>query len=77
MGQALYKKSSGKLSNGVNFYLAALDEEMRHPDDQPSIGLILCKEKNRIVVEYWMHILNTWGKSLSTTFMDYRLEKTE
>lgn len=36
----------------MNFYLAALDEEMRHPDDQPSIGLILCKEKNRIVVEY-------------------------
>jgi len=36
----------------MNFYLAALVEEMRHPDDQPSIGLILCKEKNRIVVEY-------------------------
>ena len=36
----------------MNFYLAAVDEEMRHPDDQPSIGLILCKEKNRIVVEY-------------------------
>ena len=25
---------------------------MRHPDDKPSIGLILCKDKNRIVVEY-------------------------
>jgi predicted nuclease of restriction endonuclease-like (RecB) superfamily len=36
----------------MNFYLAAVDDLMRHPDDKPSIGLILCKEKNRIVVEY-------------------------
>jgi predicted nuclease of restriction endonuclease-like (RecB) superfamily len=36
----------------MNFYLAAVDDLMRHPDDNPSIGLILCKEKNRIVVEY-------------------------
>jgi hypothetical protein len=25
---------------------------MRHPDDQPPIGLILCKERNRVLVEY-------------------------
>ena len=25
---------------------------MRHTDDQPSIGMILCKTRNRIVVEY-------------------------
>ena len=25
---------------------------MRHPDDQPNIGIILCKEKNRTIVEY-------------------------
>jgi predicted nuclease of restriction endonuclease-like (RecB) superfamily len=36
----------------MNFYLAAVDDLMRHPDDKPSIGLILCKDKNRIVVEY-------------------------
>ena len=36
----------------MNFYLAAVDESLRHPGDNPSIGLILCKEKNRIVVEY-------------------------
>ncbi len=36
----------------MNFYLAAVDDLVRHPDDNPSIGLILCKEKNRIVVEY-------------------------
>ena len=36
----------------MNFYLAAVDELVCHPDDNPSIGLILCKEKNRIVVEF-------------------------
>jgi len=36
----------------MNFYLTAVDEQLRHPDDCQSIGLILCKERNRIVVEY-------------------------
>jgi len=36
----------------MNFYLAAVDDRLRHPDDQPSIGLILCKERNKITVEY-------------------------
>ncbi|MEA2640568.1 MAG: hypothetical protein QOF51_1962 [Chloroflexota bacterium] len=36
----------------MNFYLAAVDDLLRHPDDAPSIGLILCKEKKQIVVEY-------------------------
>jgi predicted nuclease of restriction endonuclease-like (RecB) superfamily len=36
----------------MNFYLSAVDDLLRHPDDQPSIGLVLCKTKNRIVAEY-------------------------
>jgi predicted nuclease of restriction endonuclease-like (RecB) superfamily len=36
----------------MNFYLSAVDDQLRHPDDQPTIGLILCKERNRLVVEY-------------------------
>jgi hypothetical protein len=35
-----------------NSYLAAVDDMLRHSDDQPSIGLILCKTKNRIIAEY-------------------------
>ncbi len=34
----------------MNFYLSAVDDLLRHPDDQPSIGLILCKSK--VVTEY-------------------------
>lgn len=36
----------------LNFYLSAVDDMLRHPDDKPSIGLILCKAKNGIVAEY-------------------------
>jgi predicted nuclease of restriction endonuclease-like (RecB) superfamily len=36
----------------MNFYLNAVDELLRHPDDQPPVGLILCKERNRITVEF-------------------------
>ena len=36
----------------LNFYLSAVDDTLRHPDDQPTIGLILCKAKNKRVAEY-------------------------
>lgn len=43
----------------MNFYLSAVDDLMRHPNDKPSIGLILCKAKNRIVAEYALRNLST------------------
>jgi predicted nuclease of restriction endonuclease-like (RecB) superfamily len=36
----------------MNLYLAAVDDLLRHPDDQPSIGMILCKSKNKVIAEY-------------------------
>jgi len=39
----------------MNFYLAAVDHQVRREEDLPSIGLILCKQKNRVVVEYALH----------------------
>ena len=36
----------------MQFYLAALDRQVREKDENPSIGIILCKEKNRTIVEY-------------------------
>ena len=36
----------------MNFYLSAVDDMLKHPSDQPSIGLILCKSKKELVVEY-------------------------
>jgi hypothetical protein len=42
----------------MNFYLTAVNELIRHPDDQPSIGIILCKTKERIVAEYALRDIN-------------------
>jgi predicted nuclease of restriction endonuclease-like (RecB) superfamily len=36
----------------MNFYLAAVDDMLKHPTDNPTIGLILCKGKKELVVEY-------------------------
>ncbi len=36
----------------LNFYLSAIDAQVNAPEDQPTIGLLLCKEKNRLVAEY-------------------------
>ena len=36
----------------MNFYVTAVDEILRHPSDNRSIGIILCKSKNHIVAEY-------------------------
>ncbi|WP_462267731.1 PDDEXK nuclease domain-containing protein [Mucilaginibacter sp.] len=36
----------------MNFYCSAIDDLLRHKDDQPTIGLILCQTKDRIFAEY-------------------------
>lgn len=36
----------------MNFYLSALDDLVRHEQDGPSIGIVLCRGKNGTVVEY-------------------------
>ena len=40
------------LISKLNFYQNAVDDILRHPDDKPTIGLLLVKGKNRTVVEY-------------------------
>ncbi len=36
----------------LNFYLEALDGDVEKPNENPSIGVLLCKDKEREVVEY-------------------------
>ena len=36
----------------LNFYLSAVDAQIKAPDDKPTIGLLLCKSQNRLVAEY-------------------------
>ncbi len=42
----------------MQFYLTVLDEQIKLPDENPSIGIIICREKNRTVVEYTLKNLN-------------------
>jgi predicted nuclease of restriction endonuclease-like (RecB) superfamily len=52
----------------MNFYLSVVDEQLRQPEHEPSIGLILCKERNRVVVEYSLR-----GSSKPIGVAQYRL----
>ena len=36
----------------LNFYLTAVDRQVRSPDDNPTIGLLLCKTQSRLIAEY-------------------------
>lgn len=65
----------GKFTPGdagqMNFYLSAVDDLLRHSDDKPTIGLLLCRDKNRTVVEY---ALRDMAKPMSIAA--YRLQDT-
>ena len=47
----------------INFYLEALDRDVRRPNEKPSIGILLCKDKDSEVVEYAL------SRSLSPTLV--------
>ena len=39
-------------SGQINFYVNVVDNQLRHPDDQPTIGIVLCRSKKKAIVEY-------------------------
>ena len=42
----------------LSFYLSAVDAQVKHADDNPTIGLLLCKSQNRVVAEYALRDIN-------------------
>lgn len=46
--KAFQAEHAGKM----NFYLSAVDDLLRHPDDKPTLGLILCRTQDRFIAEY-------------------------
>lgn len=42
----------------MNFYCSVVDDQLRHPGDAPTIGLILCQTKDRILAEYALRDIN-------------------
>ena len=52
----------------INFYLEALDRDVRKPNENPSVGVILCASKDDTVVEYAL------SRNMSPTLVsDYTL----
>ena len=54
----------------LNFYLSAIDDKFKRPDDQPSIGLLLCKSNDKVEVEY---ALRDIGKPIGVAAWQTRL----
>ncbi len=42
----------------INFYLTAINRQVKRPDDSPTIGLVLCKTKNTVTAEYALSNIN-------------------
>jgi predicted nuclease of restriction endonuclease-like (RecB) superfamily len=63
-------KFQPEFAGKMNFYLSVLDDLVRHPDDQPSVGIILCKDKNKTIAEYALRDIN---KPMGIS--EYRLPK--
>ena len=42
----------------LNFYLSAVDDILKHPADNPSIGIMLCKSRDRLTAEYALKDIN-------------------
>ena len=42
----------------LNFYLSAVDDILRHESDNPTIGILLCKNKDKMTAEYALRDIN-------------------
>lgn len=52
------KKFKAEYAGKMNLYLGLLDDYVKQPDENPSIGLILCTDRNSIEVDYALRDLN-------------------
>jgi predicted nuclease of restriction endonuclease-like (RecB) superfamily len=51
-------KFKPEFAGKLNFYISAVDDLLRSDEDKPTIGLLICKSKNDMVVEYALRDLN-------------------
>jgi hypothetical protein len=42
----------------LNFYLSAVDSLVKEPEDKPTIGILLCRDKNSVEAEFALRDLN-------------------
>jgi predicted nuclease of restriction endonuclease-like (RecB) superfamily len=51
-------KFKPEFTGKLNFYVTAVDEILREEQDKPTIGILICKSKNKTVVEYALMDIN-------------------
>lgn len=42
----------------LNFYITAIDQQLKQDSDEPTIGILLCKNKDKVVAEYALKDIN-------------------
>jgi len=52
------KEFKPEYTGKLNFYLSAVDDLLRHSNDNPTIGIILCKTKDNATAEYALRDIN-------------------
>ncbi|NEQ31898.1 MAG: DUF1016 domain-containing protein, partial [Leptolyngbya sp. SIO4C5] len=57
------------------FYVSAVDDTLRHPDDNPTIGLILCRSSKKTTAEYALRNVST-PIAVSTHRLPERLQES-
>jgi len=51
-------KFKPEFAGKLNFYLSAVDSQLKREEDNPSIGILLCKKKDKIEAEYALRDIN-------------------
>jgi len=64
------KEFKAEYAGKLNFYLSAVDETLKTKDDNPTIGILLCKERNKIEAEYALR-----GMSQPIGVAEFKLSK--
>lgn len=63
-------KFKPEFAGQLNFYITAVDKKIKEPNDNPTIGILICKSKNNTIVEY---ALNSIEKPIGVS--EYKLLK--
>ena len=61
-------------SGKMNSYVAAIDDLLRHADDQPTIGIILCRDKKKTIAEYSLRNIHSPTAISTHRFLPKRLQ---
>ena len=62
----------------MNFYCSAVDDLLRHTQDAPTVGLILCQNKDRVIAEYALRdIMTSPMEGLDDTGLAYFIRQRQ